>query len=319
MRLILHVGMHKTGTSALQAKLRSNAHALLQQRILYPAHGRYHDGSHHGLWPALASAGSTSDFLRALSAECEAQSSPVDTVLISSELLEKVGMNAKRSENIHTFLDSFDDVHVLYFLRNQGEVIQSIFKQWVKDDTLRIGMGPSEFLRTQGAHLFYSRYCDWWSSLDRHVRLSVSLYDGKWESLWTRFQDMSGFQIADGEPSRIYNASMDGRQLKLKHWLNRHVPREQIDFDLNSWLTKNFPSTPRTSLFKSEEDFRDFQSAYDEDNARLAKEWGVSGLDSGRVSGAYFQTASPELVEVFFAKLRQDAATRDSALCDFVQ
>lgn len=76
--LILHVGPHKTGTTALQQALAENAGRLMPLGILYPQTGRA--GMSH---PALAEACRTGDgaMLHALAAEAEGWR----TVILSSE------------------------------------------------------------------------------------------------------------------------------------------------------------------------------------------------------------------------------------------
>ena len=47
MRVILHIGVHKTGTSAIQYALYQNADKLLEQGIFYQAAPKYRN--HHPL------------------------------------------------------------------------------------------------------------------------------------------------------------------------------------------------------------------------------------------------------------------------------
>lgn len=317
MRLILHVGMHKTGTSALQALLRARTEELGRQGILYPTFGQHHDGAHHHLWRDLVDEEASRGFAASIMAEALASPRPIETVLLSSELLEKIGMDSRRSRYVPSFLAHFDSVLVVYFMRNQSEVIQSIFKQWVKDDAVRLGDGPASFLTTHGQQLFYSKYAEWWASVDDHIELRAGLYDGDWSNLWACFQKITGVDLDGSIDKQIYNPSMDGERLKLKHYLNRHVPRDSIDFSLNKWLTSNFSNKPTTSLFRSHEDHAEFQSFYKDENTKLSRIWGVKSLDVSRLSGDPFQTASPRLLTRFLDKLRADKATSESVLLNF--
>jgi len=317
MKLLLHIGMHKTGTSALQAFLRSQGARLLAHGALYPAHGQHHDGAHHGLWHALANQDQAAAFVRAIQAEVAESPRAVDTVILSSELLEKIGQDPERAQSIKALISAFDTVEVLYFLRNQGELIQSIYKQWIKDDAMRVGVGPTQFIATHEGSLNYSHYARWWADLAPHVTLRCGLYTGEWSSLWVQFCSLAGLDLDGNRMERSYNPSMDGPCLKLKHWVNRNVPKAYVDFPLNTWLQKNFANEPRTSMFQDEGDFRRFQAQFKDDNALMARTWGVDGLDHGRVSGAFFQTASPRLVDSFMQKMSANPATAESLILNF--
>lgn len=317
MKLLLHIGMHKTGTSALQALFRTQSDALLAQGVLYPVHGRHHDGAHHGLWHALSDQGSLDDFVRAVWTEAETAQTPIHTILLSSELLEKTCMDPARWPAMQAFLDLFDATDILYFMRNQGELIESIYKQWIKDDAMRVSAGPSQFIARHEQTLHYDRYADVWGSVAPKVTLKCARYDGDWHTLWDTFSDMSGLTLDASSLSRVFNPSMDGQQLKLKHWVNRNVPQSHVDFPLNPWLKRNFPNEPKTSMFRDQAAYDAFQSQYQVSNERLARVWGVEGLETGRISDILFQTASPELVSRFMTKLSADPETSNSLLLQF--
>lgn len=314
MKLILHVGMHKTGTSALQALLRSRKVELVRQGMLYPDHGQHHDGAHHGLWHALADRDHAAAFVAEIFGEADAAGAAVDTILLSSELLEKLGADPARRTTLDTLLDPFESVVVVYFMRNQAEVIQSIFKQWVKDDAVRLADGPANFLRKHGRNLYYSKYASWWENTAKKVSVRAARYTGDWNELWADFSALTRANLQPIEQSALSNVSMDGQRLKLKHWLNGYVPRERLDIPINAWLAKNFSNDPKTSLFRHSEDFLTFQSAYRRENQELAQRWGVIDLDAGRVRGDYFQTASPVLVARFVRELERDPQTQESEL-----
>ncbi|MBY6203107.1 hypothetical protein KUV65_17180 [Maritalea mobilis] len=304
--------MHKTGTSAIQAHLRANAPELLRQGVLYPTTGQAHDGAHHGLWQALHDHDETAQFIAALEEEISAQGDSVTSILLSSELLEKLAQDPRRAANLATFLELFGRIDVLYFVRNQAKVIQSIYKQWVKDDAVRLSAGPNEFLQQHGGQLFYSKYADWWDAFDDRIALKVGLYDGNWDTLWDQFRNFSGVVLDGCGNSRLYNPSLDGECLKIKHWLNANVPIEAIDFPVNRWLLQNFSSKPKTTLFEDEIALNAFQAHYQAENESFQSRWQIDGLDKAGNKGPYFRTASPALISRFRQAVLQDPTTKDS-------
>jgi len=314
MKLLLHIGMHKTGTSALQAFLRGQAPALTAQGVLYPRHGQHHDGAHHQLWHALADRSDTQAFREAIEAEAASHDRPIDTLLLSSEMLEKLCLEPTRRANIEAFIRGFDAVRVIYVLRNQAEVVQSIYKQWIMDDAIRLTIGPADFLTTHGDQLHYSLFTQAWAGLPGPVSLQALGYKADWAALWAGFARATGLSLDASSETRRLNASMDGERLKLKHWLNCHAPRDAVDFDLKAFLKRHFANGPATSLFRDKAQLDAFQAQYAADNRVMATRWHVADLDQGHLAGAPFQTASPALVARFFARLAEDPETVASGL-----
>ncbi|QNE31527.1 hypothetical protein F1C10_05985 [Sphingomonas sp. NBWT7] len=91
-RFILHIGTHKTGTSAFQQWATRNRAALRDAGFLYPETGATPDGNHHALSLALAGgeidAGRRIQILRQFDDELRA--APDAAVLISAETMSTV-------------------------------------------------------------------------------------------------------------------------------------------------------------------------------------------------------------------------------------
>jgi hypothetical protein len=167
--LVFHIGMHKTGTTALQHACDTNRQLLAQVGIHYPDLGR--GPWHHGLtapWlpvqPAYALPSGPQTVLADLAAR---HAGTDDIVLLSSEEFSSgrpemhVDMGALRD-----MARGFDRVRVICTLRHQVDFIQSIWleitkKRWVTqwDPFLR-----SALQKHRAAGLFVD-YLD----LDRHL------------------------------------------------------------------------------------------------------------------------------------------------------
>lgn len=100
MDLLIHVGLHKTGTTSVQNHLHRNRDCLLRENILYPTTGLF--GSQHALIPGsvipkhffldrVPRSLCTSDYLIALSEEVE-RTSPI-LVILSSEVFSEIAHN----------------------------------------------------------------------------------------------------------------------------------------------------------------------------------------------------------------------------------
>ncbi|CAN7238396.1 hypothetical protein [Rhizobium sp. LjRoot254] len=136
MRLLLHPGWSKTGTSALQTYFATFYDRYLKEGVLYPKAGRFIDNAHHGL--ALAAAPRAGlDFSSPLDQVlneilAEVSSSGAQTVVISSEL----SPNYFEIPAFDRLFDAFDEIGVIFTLRPQSEILVSLYKQLLKDASL---------------------------------------------------------------------------------------------------------------------------------------------------------------------------------------
>jgi hypothetical protein len=93
MRYIVHVGRHKTGTTALQRRFAASTRELMEHGVLYPEVGRRPFG-HHELADAIGSSspgGPATPIIAELRDEIEAKSP--HTIVVSSEALQGVAPN----------------------------------------------------------------------------------------------------------------------------------------------------------------------------------------------------------------------------------
>jgi hypothetical protein len=147
MRLVLHIGMPKTGTSALQYALAANRRLLVEQGILYPAFGKTTNHnllaallsdeasaprrmrhSYAGRWPELEA--------RAQSAwrqvEAEAEALRPHTLVLSGEYL----FTCRRPERTAAFCDLLrrvtEEISVLAYIRQPSKLYASAVQQELK-------------------------------------------------------------------------------------------------------------------------------------------------------------------------------------------
>ena len=174
MKLVIHPGWPKTGTSALQDYFVRNYENYRRERVVYPLAGRYIDNAHHGLAlslqprPGLTCEMDASELIRKI----EEESRDAETVIISSEL-SPLYFNI---DIMSKFLCNFKEVALLFTLRPQSDLFSSLMKQWIKDPAIILGLSPMELLREHSSTLNYEAEIErWTSSVPSHVALSVNL------------------------------------------------------------------------------------------------------------------------------------------------
>ena len=134
-RLVLHVGLHKTGTTYLQATWAANRAALQAHGVCYPgAVGE--PRQHHAVRDLLGQRprGVADD--RRLTGQWQAltqlvAASPLPTALVSSE-----GLAVATPRQVKAAVAGFPDreVHVLVTVRDLGRVLVSAWQEGVKND-----------------------------------------------------------------------------------------------------------------------------------------------------------------------------------------
>ena len=132
-RIILHIGRHKSGTSALQHYLTSIRESLDRQGILYPRAGTGHHAiAHHNLarlcdYREIDGLDLT-QIITSLSAEIQPHH---HTLLFSSEEFQ----NLNRMSRIRQFVRSFPnaDVEIICYVREYADYLMSSFRQAVQN------------------------------------------------------------------------------------------------------------------------------------------------------------------------------------------
>jgi hypothetical protein len=137
--LILHVGLHKTGTSAIQASLQHNEDTLLDRGFWLPPRLGRVDGGFQNLANLIRNV-STQAFLDQVTRDRAA-----DRVIVSAENLSHILL--RNDPSILSDLGRVFDVKVIIFLRRQDFLLESAFSQMVK-------FGPKANIETFDSYPF---------------------------------------------------------------------------------------------------------------------------------------------------------------------
>lgn len=145
----LHIGTHKTGTTAIQALLSSNEKILKKKGVLYPRSCRLTNNpdltadeayAHHRLPLAILDGDETCPGRLCR----EITSSPCHTAIVSSEVFmerfkkDKLGFTA-----LQALLENFR-VKIIIYLRPQDTLYESIYNQQIKDSFVAPPFNPED-------------------------------------------------------------------------------------------------------------------------------------------------------------------------------
>ncbi len=132
---VLHVGMHKTGTTSLQTMIARNRQHFRDQGLYYPTTGQIGvgDGQHNLAWELAGderfepASGTIAD----LASELRAQRRP-RAVLVSSEDLEYLYDRPERLASLRGVLEDVGyAVRVVITLRQPSEYLESLYFELV--------------------------------------------------------------------------------------------------------------------------------------------------------------------------------------------
>lgn len=137
-RLVIHAGAPKTATTFIQRGLHSNRDVLAEHGVYLPTTGRLEleplAVCHHHLGWSLLRPNAYRDGTRnwpALARELAAVDQPV--VVLSSEVFSRVACTIRGPEEVAEAARTIcDDVTIVYFVRNQLSLLNSLYGQRVK-------------------------------------------------------------------------------------------------------------------------------------------------------------------------------------------
>lgn len=136
-KLILHIGAHKTGTTSLQYFFANNRKVLNSLSVQYP--NLHKNNAHHVLSAPWISQiperiGYTKqDALAAWKAISDKFARTEQTVFLSGEVFSRMSPDKVDFKELSHLVSRFDEVEVLYVIREQATLCQSIFMQVTED------------------------------------------------------------------------------------------------------------------------------------------------------------------------------------------
>ncbi|HSV43729.1 MAG TPA: hypothetical protein VLJ10_04160, partial [Candidatus Bathyarchaeia archaeon] len=293
----LHIGLPKTGTTAIQYFFCVNEEAFLRQGVLYPKAGRpgRFYGHHHLVWEINHDKRlepSERGHWNALYQEIGLKRP--QTVVISSEAFVE-DFRLKEIEEVHRRLSGFT-VRVIIYLRRQDEWIESIYKQVVAADGDRrcIQELIDPILETRGADYYALVKC--WEKFFGEGNITVRFYDRQkiGDGLIDDFLKALNIaiDIKQMEKAGRLNVSLDSKTIKavllfnrLSVWLPRKwqekirqlyirpaAARKRLD-----GLSKNIPDWIISPELLSRQERERIMSTFEASNQRIAQEYGTVG------------------------------------------
>ena len=148
MKLVLHIGTEKTGTTSIQSWLAANRHALSYRQVFLSdvlggpnnqilAHAFQENVDHYFLPMQITTVEKVRSFRKRLTdelaSEVEAASKNHDCMVISSEQMQSRLLGGQEVERLAGYLrDLFSEITVVCYLRHQLEMRRSFYSTLVR-------------------------------------------------------------------------------------------------------------------------------------------------------------------------------------------
>ncbi|MER8511659.1 hypothetical protein NKH47_01710 [Mesorhizobium sp. M1060] len=267
-KFILHCGIHKTGSSYLQASLASNRDLLAANSILYP---EPHDSANEAFGPQHSIAAIGYDHGKsfeqnvgaffALDSDCE-------TLLMSGEEFSRASTHPSFFQGL---LDIGAEVKVVFYLRRFDHLLESVYSQCIKDYLT----GPIEVAEYQLD--FYEILRSFVEALGPD-RVVVRPYNPKFwpgESIGQDFFSAIGLPHLWGamrKPAGRINESLSRPETYMLSVTEGIAEKQRL---MDHFRARPFPDCDRAKFFRSP-DFRfDFNLRY------IGLNSGVAALNGG--------------------------------------
>ncbi|MGH9162175.1 MAG: hypothetical protein ACRD2X_19590 [Vicinamibacteraceae bacterium] len=291
----LHVGMDKTGTSALQTFFHENRAALVGRAgILYPDTGLWHDFSHHRVaFSCLETNGYSQDdlerYLAALSRELRGTPGAA-RALLSSECLFKAPLTAGFARLRDYLSSNFVRVEIIVYVRRQDVWVDSRYRHSVLS-----GHELTLDMLKEPRFCDYKRFIDRWADDFGKASVIVRRHEpGRFVggSIFSDFLSLFGLSIDDFHvPRHPVNVSLHNDELCFKEMCNRVGYRGREGDVLNDVLRRyaadeSYPKNTQPLMSHAER--AALVRRYSEVNAAIARDF------VGDLGGVLFQEDPPE-------------------------
>ena len=228
MRVFLHIGMSKAGSTAIQRCLVRHQDALARAGVCFPDAGRL-ETAHYELFTALRDGEAARADAVAQAMLAEAAAAGADALIVSVE-----GLWLLADDAVRALAQLFDghEVQVVLYLRRPDTYLTSSYRQRIKRK--RSPQSVRAYLREPHAHLRYDHVLERWA---RHFPLRVRAYENVRSDLVGDFARATGTDgVLHCPPGKRANVTPSDGSLRLMRLANRWVPHQNTKRAVTRWL-----------------------------------------------------------------------------------
>lgn len=182
MALYIHIGTHKTGTTAIQSALYANRSALAKRGYLYPRACSSHYAQHRLSFSLKGMKDPSRGDVPEFSTEiedilAEIKNKKYDDIIISSEEFFSISRNSIKK--LYDKIEHFNPIIIAY-IRHPVDIFASLYNQRVKDFQDEFKLHITNALKTPRAyfpHMSYLKNISNWADQFGHENMKIVQYE----------------------------------------------------------------------------------------------------------------------------------------------
>jgi hypothetical protein len=274
--LFIHIGAHKTATSAIQTFLSQNREVLKKKGVLYPGfRAEHHEMSHEYLNNTLSQieASTNSPTKKILT---EMINSPCGTCVVSSEGFCKLWDNIP---NLRKMIPKDFHVKIIYYVRRQDDQLEAVYNQVVRDPKGRETHTFQEYIGNGYLIMMdYEKVLAAWEESFGKENIIVRCYEKNQlkTNIFIDFLDAIGMEMDDNFiiPEGRINPSLDWDIIEFIRICNINFKDNKMfhNFLMQFFEKNEFPVTEKKYLLSPPERRR-ILSLYEKSNMNVAKRY----------------------------------------------
>jgi hypothetical protein len=299
MKLLLHIGSHKTGSTSIQHFCTLNSGLLKSLGYLYPENN---DSAYFSNFLAaqLAKGQGSLTEQHLKRAHEQARQEKCHTVIISAEsfygmtwfFLDFQGKlregdywqsEARLIEELYKYCGEFDEIEIACYLRPQDEYAVSLYNQSVKD-IFGISDSFEEWVEIAKSIFDYESHIRLWEKVFGANSISLRNYSTCKQDLirdfCDKFLNSECFDKADKKEFRS-NLRLSRDVLEFRRIFNRTKPDRSLAYvgaRCFREITPKFPDKPGYQVYAPYVFRKNIFSSFVEGNRRLAERYGLEDL-----------------------------------------
>lgn len=265
--LIVHIGVPKTGSSAIQQFFRINQEAIEKSGFFYPSSCVSSDYSHNELVFLMHENAYRSVDLISASEQLskiknDFEKSGCHTLVISSECFSSFPEDSIFLEFIENY-----NLKVIAYLRNPYDYLESWYKQWVEDRFYKLYESFDVFFDKHSDGLHF-KYLQQWGDVAGQGNLNVIDFDKVKSNLICDFVSRIGLEQKNANawvyPGKV-NRSLTFAECEVQKVLNRlniDIPIMRVNQELYKLPNRSYVSLEQKALLNMKYDYSIFFDKY---------------------------------------------------------
>lgn len=278
--LFIHIGAHKTGTSAIQKFLSLNRENLKNNGYLYPHSGKRiaHHFVPHGLQDRTVIYENPKKLTERLVNEMK--KSDQNTIILSSESFEL--LKKEETSRLKEIIPDKFLVKIIYYVRRQDEQLESRYNQRVKMQSLGFDKNFDEFLQSFSLNEldYYSHLLPWKETFGKE-NIIVRVYEKEQlpNGIFRDFLSAVGLDLDENFelPKRVVNPSLNWDLIEIIRLCNVHFKGDSAFhrylLDELKQINMNDTGHPVNRSYLSPGDRHGIIDFFSKSNGKVAREY----------------------------------------------